>query len=391
FAMAPQGKRFDWLSDSLSEEHNVNRTDLKNGQVPQEADLLLLASPEKLDEKQLFAVDQYLMQGGPVVIASSPFDIESHGALSARKHESGMQEWLKHHGIELQDRMVLDPQSAAFPIPVERRLAGFVVQETQLVDYPYFTDIRDDGMPQQGGITAGIDQVTLTWPSPITLNEEKLVNHKVTRLLESSEQSWTSDSMDIQPDFTTYGELGFSVGKDPGRKLLAVAVEGRFDSFYKGKPSPLAVVEDEKGDTEGDKESAESAAQAEEAADQEVIGRVIDSSPESSRIILLASNTFLSDEMLDLASAGLGTRYLKPVELVENAVDWSLEDRGLLEIRGRAQFSRTLYPMDRETQVFWEYLNYGLALFGLFLVWFVRGQFRRKAQQRYASILAQGV
>ena len=92
--------------------------------------------------------------------------------------------------------------------------------------------------------------------------------------------------------------------------------------------------------------------------------------------------------MLELASAGLGTRYLKPVELIENAVDWSLEERDLLAIRGRAQFSRTLDPLGQEGQMLWEYLNYGLALAGLFVVWLIRQQLGLRARRRYAAILA---
>ena len=114
---------------------------------------------------------------------------------------------------------------------------------------------------------------------------------------------------------------------------------------------------------------------------------MIDRSPESARIILFASNSFLTDEMLDLAASGLGTRYLNPVQLVENAIDWSLEDRGLLAIRGRAHFSRTLDPLERESQVFWEYLNYGLALFGLLLVWVIRRQVNKRARLRHAAVL----
>ena len=117
------------------------------------------------------------------------------------------------------------------------------------------------------------------------------------------------------------------------------------------------------------------------------ITRMIERSPESARIILFASNTFLSDEMLNLATSGLGTRYLNPVQLVENAIDWSLEDRGLLSIRGRAHFSRTLDPLARESQVFWEYLNYGLALLGLLLVWLVHRRISKQAQLRYALVL----
>jgi ABC-2 type transport system permease protein len=91
--------------------------------------------------------------------------------------------------------------------------------------------------------------------------------------------------------------------------------------------------------------------------------------------------------MLDLASSGMGTRYLKPIQLVENALDWSLDDRGLLAIRGRANFSRTLNPLDRESQLFWEYLNYGLPLFGLLLIALIRRQTNKRAISRYAAIL----
>lgn len=391
FGMPAGGKSFNLLRETLAEEHNLTTSDLKSGQVPDEADLLLLVSPENLDEKQLFAVDQFLMRGGTVVMATSPFDIESRGALSARKHNAGLQAWLDHHGITLEEQLVLDPQNAAFPIPVNRRIAGFVVRETRMVDYPYFVDIRESGMERESGLTAGLNQVTLTWPSPIYLNEKKNQERSVIRLLRSTDQGWTSDSLNIQPDFRAHGKLGFPLGKETGEQLLAVAVEGRFDSFFKDKPSPLAGQEQEEAAGSNDKPTEEEQKdEAKNSADEEkepIITRLIDRSPQSARIIVLASNTFLTDEMLDLAAAGLGTRYLEPVLLVENAIDWSLEDRGLLAIRGRAQFSRTLNPLNRKSQVFWEYLNYGLALLGLLLVWVIRRQNRNRVRLRYAAVL----
>jgi ABC-2 type transport system permease protein len=379
------GKRFDWLRDTLSEEHNLTTPDLKNGQVPDESDLLLLVSPEKLDQKQLFAVDQFLMQGGTVVLATSPFDIDTRGSLSVKQNESGIEDWLAHHGISFDKSLVLDPQNAAFPIPVNRQVGGFVIRETQLVDYPYFADIRDSGMVQEGGITSGLNQVTLTWPSPVSIDQDKNKERQVTRLLESTDGAWTSDDMNIQPDFNTHGPLGFTVGEAQGKQLLAVAVEGRFDSFFQDKPSPLFVEKSE--EASNNEAQTQATEEGEGEQDQPVVDRLIKRSPESARIILFASNSFLNDEMLDLASAGLGTRYLKPVELIENAVDWSLEDRGLLVIRGRAHFSRTLDPLDRESQVFWEYLNYGMAIVGLFLVWIIRRQLNQKTASRYAAIL----
>ena len=389
FGMPAGGKGFTWLRETLAEEHNVVSTDLKEGRVPDEADLLLLASPDKLDEKQLFAVDQFLMRGGSVVLATSPFEIQTRGALSASKHDSGLRDWLAHHGITLEEKMTLDPQNAAFPIPVNRRIGGFTVREMRMVDYPYFVDIRNDGIEQKSGLAAGINQVTMTWPSPITLDEKKNQGRKVIRLLESSEHAWSSDGLSIQPNFRAHGALGFAPGEERGRQLLAVAVEGRFDSFFKGKPSPLAEKK-EADKEEGEKKTEEKKDDAEAAKEEKkepVITRVIDRSPESARIILFASNSFLSDEMLNLAASGLGTRYLKPVQLAANAVDWSLEDRGLLAIRGRAHFSRTLNPLDRQSRIFWEYLNYGLALLGLLLIALIRRRSNKQAALRYAAIL----
>ncbi|MEJ2612337.1 MAG: Gldg family protein [Candidatus Thiodiazotropha sp.] len=325
------GSAFSQLRDTLAEEHNIVTDDLSSGQVNAQADLLLLASPKNLDDKQLFAVDQFLMRGGTVVVSTSPFDIQTSGALSAQKNKSGLAPWLKHHGISLEESMVLDSQNSAFPIPVNRRIAGFVVRETQLVDYPYFPDIRKAGLDKESGMLAGIDQVTMTWPSPIILDEQKNKQRRVIRLLQSSDQSWKSESLDIQPDYATYGKLGFPTGSKREQNLLGVAVEGRF--------------------------------------------------------VLLASNNFLSDQMLNLATSAMGTQYQKPIQLVENIIDWSLEDRGLLSLRGRAQFSRALDPMERETQIFWEYLNYGLAIFGLLMVWIIHHQVKRAARSRYAILL----
>ena len=83
----------------------------------------------------------------------------------------------------------------------------------------------------------------------------------------------------------------------------------------------------------------------------------------------------------------MGTQYLNPVNLVKNAIDWSLEDRGLLSIRGRTHYSRTLFPLNRNAQVFWEYLNYSLAALGLFIVWIICRWANARARHHYRMVL----
>ncbi|MCI5131030.1 MAG: ABC transporter permease, partial [Candidatus Electrothrix sp. EH2] len=335
------GPKFDALRELLSQEHTVTDADLKKGQVPSEADILLLAAPKELDEKQVFAVDQFLMQGGTVILAASPYTVNLKGQLSMSAKKTGLEDWLKHNGLVLEKQAVLDPQNTPFPVPVQRNLGGFTIRETQLVNYPYFVDIRPDGMNEESGITSGLQQVTMNWSSPITIDPKKNKDRKVTTLLQSSEKSWVSSSTMIQPDFTTNGDLGFAVEGKQGRQLLAAVIEGGFTSYFTGKPSPLLKTDK---DEEQEKQQQSSTGE-EDKKEEQVIARQLDKSPDTARIILFGSDSFLSDTVLGITSSVMRTNYLGPVQLIANTVDWSLEDRGLLSIRGRSHFSRPLNPI----------------------------------------------
>lgn len=247
-----------------------------------------------------------------------------------------------------------------------------------MVPYPYFVDVRQKGMDQNSGITSGVSQVTVNWPSPVTLDEAKNKGRTVVKILNSGKDSWTSPNTDIQPDFEAHSPLGFAVGAEKGSKTIAVAVEGQFESYFKGKKPPTVDAQKKLYTRPED--------QPKNDPNREV-QVVLDKSPTSSRIILFASNSFLSDEMLELASATQGTAMLSPITLISNSIDWSLGDRDLLSIRGRAHFGRMLLPLDGTLQLVFEYLNYGLALGGLFVAWVVRSIYASRARKRYKRIL----
>ena len=390
FGMMRPENSFELLHRFIEEEHRIKVVDLSGGQVDPEADILVVVSPAELKPAQLFAIDQFLMQGGTLVLATSPIDVSLQGRLAASESKSGLADWLASHGLTLDQSLVLDPQNAAFPVPVERQVGGYAVQETHLINYPYFVDIRADGMNRASGLLTGIDQLSLTWASPIRVDADKNKGRQVVRLLESSPGSWVSESFTIQPDFNRFGEFGFPQGEAAGRQLLAVMVEGTFQSAFRGKPSPLIEEARHKAENEQQaKEDKEASVEALPGAPKpEVIGKVLEHSPDSARIILLASNTFLADTSLELASGASGSRYLNPLQLVANCIDWSLEDRDLLSIRGRGHFARTLAPMGKDARAMWEYLNYGLAAAGLVTVWGLRRLTRAKARRREERLVA---
>jgi len=372
------GPTYYTLRDGLEENVKVIDANLSSGKVPDEADFLLVASPRSLDEKQLFAIDQFLMKGGTVAITASPNVVETKGRLSVSSEKTGLEDWLAHHGLSLDKGMVVDPQSSPFPVPVERNLGGLPIQEIKLVSYPPFSDVRGKGLDQNSPVTSGLSQLTLSWASPVDVDVDKNKARTVTTLIKSSNQSWKLEKPAVQPNYARYGDFGFEREGDPQSYDLGVMVEGRFASFFQGKAHPSFPVKEDKQE-DADKKKEE---------EKDFVDRtIVEKSTDGARIVLIGSDTFLNDEVLDLMGSTNRSGYFKPIELVENVVDWSLGDRSLMEIRSRGQFSRTLLPLSSDAQMVWEYANYLLALLSLIVLYGIRRTLKMRQTRRYRQLL----
>jgi ABC-2 type transport system permease protein len=380
---------YSGLRTALESQVRWSDTDLKNGQVPGDADMLMVLAPHDLDQKQQFAIDQFLMRGGTVMIASSPLEAELEQTLRAQSVKSGLEDWLGHYGLSFGKGLVLDPQSGELPIPIERDVGGVMVRELALAKYPYIVDVRGAGLDQKSAITSSLGDIELPWVSALNIDAARNKSRRVTPLLRSSSSSWQSESSNLLPDYDRYPDMGFATASGAGAQTLAVMLEGGFDSAFQGRKSPLLEATASPastgstappGSTPADNAGAAKPAPA-------AIESVIQHSPDSARLILIGSDSAFTDQAEGLISEALGSRYTKQVEFVQNAVDWALEDQGLLAIRSRAQFARTLEPLDRHTEQFIEFLNYAAALGALLVVWFAYRMRRRQAMLRTTLLL----
>jgi ABC-2 type transport system permease protein len=135
-----------------------------------------------------------------------------------------------------------------------------------------------------------------------------------------------------------------------------VAVRGSFESFFKGKPSPLL-------------QPTETTAEGQPTPTPVVqTGSTLESSPDTARLVVFGSGDFLTDVIFQVSSSMSGDRYLNSLQLMQNAVDWSVEDLDLLNIRTRGTTARVLDPLTEGQQRFVEFLNYGLALAALIVI-----------------------
>lgn len=379
------GKQFRLLQKKLEENYTTQRVNLAEGTVPSELDLLVVLAPENLDSKASFAIDQFLMKGGTVVLATSPVSIQrSQREFVAKSIKSGLEEWLGHHGIVIPEKLVGDRSNIGFPAVRKRVVSGITIREPYVAPYPFFIDVRG-GLNQKQAITSSLGELAVAWPSPIELDREQNKERVITELVKSSAQSWVTDDINIEPNRQLYPELGFYVPDQFSPSTLAVMIEGRFTSFFTGKESPLLAKLDESSGK--DKSAgASKGAQKDEDSQETLVTSVIEKSTKGARLVVIASNEFAADETLQVAGMLDGTQYIAPIQFTENTIDWSIQDRALLAIRSRGHFARTLLPLSNYDKHFWEVLNYVLALFGLVLVWGIFRYRKRSAGKRFESL-----
>jgi len=348
----------------LATDYELRVLDLEDGVAPVGIDVLMLIAPQNMTDKQLYAVDQYLMRGGSVVVMAGNYIAmpdQMSGGLGLQPLSGTMQEMLSEYGINVGSELVMDPQNEPFPVPVVREVSGFQVQEIQAIDYPFFVDVRADGMSADSPIVANLSAVTLNWVSPVSLDEAANADRNTEILLESTSGSWLSADTNIQPNFEIYPELGFARPQSTQSYPLAVSVQGGFESFFTDRPSPF----------ESDL--------TDEGAEQMLMQAQLDQSADTARLVVFGSAEFVDDFVFNLSFTMAQDRYINSLQVVQNAVDWSVEDLELLQIRSHGNQARLLVPLDEGQQSFWEGANYALALLALIgLAWVWRQERRNE-------------
>jgi ABC-2 type transport system permease protein len=354
----------------LSQSYSVTPVDLSTGRVPGNVDVLVVIAPQNLGDEELFAIDQYLMRGGAVVLAAGNYVLSPQqfgGSIQMQAVEGGVRELLASYGITVEEAFVMDPRNEPFPSQQQRQVGNVSVVELVQVDYPFFVDVRPDSMSDDSPIVANLPAVTLQWSSPIRLDESLLAQEagqqgSATVLLKSTESSWLRTDIDVTPDPYTYPQYGFPVEGEQKARTLAVSARGSFVSYFRDHPSPF------EGGEETALPPAPGPGQETQDTPERPVLATIESSPESARLVVVGSSEFVNDAVLGLSQSLSPERYLNNLNLLLNAVDWAVEDEDLLTIRSRGTQARLLGDLTREQQTFWEGLNYAVALLGLIVL-----------------------
>ncbi|HOX43862.1 MAG TPA: Gldg family protein [Myxococcota bacterium] len=358
------GGSYRSLERKLRESYEVLPVDLSRGQVGGEVDVLMVLGPRELGERERFALDQFLVRGGAVILAAGAyaFEPQAGGELSVTPRPSGLEPLLEAWGVKLEDAVALDEQNAPFPVPVYRKLGGLSVREIQLVNYPPFVLVGPEGMAPDHPALQALPALVMQWASPVrcppAAGDSTPAGALTCSVLAwSSARAWAQKAFDAQPDYERFPELGFAAPAERERLPLVVALVGRFESAWKGKPGP--ALEEPPPPAWGEED-------APPPADPAKVRRasVRERGDSDGRLVVLGSSAALEDTALAIAE---DVSELPQANLMfaANLVDWAVQDARLLGIRGKQRYARTLGRLEEGDKLA---VELGLFAFALLAV-----------------------
>jgi ABC-2 type transport system permease protein len=193
-------------------------------------------------------------------------------------------------------------------------------------------------------------------------------------LLQSSDKAWEVPYFQAQPDFQRFPGVGFSEPEKTKRIPLAVSVVGKFESYFVGKKPPVLSEEKPGPASRGKTEKKEGHRAG-----------MIERSEQDARLVVLGSANFVNDIVLSISSQ-VSQANLANLQFVNNLVDWSVEDAGLLRIRSKERFARTLARLDSGEMIGWQVGNFAFAILAVVLI----GLFTLGSRSRAVPIMTVG-
>lgn len=336
-----------FLSD-LQGDFDVREIQPSATEIDKEVTLLVVVHPSGISEESEYAIDQFLMRGGRLLVFVDPMCLSAGG---------GQQQQMMMGGP--QDSSTLTKLFAGWGITLE---PGKVVADMEFRSIfnrdggpsvvPVVLRLTSEALDAKDVITSGIDDLML--PFVGALSGKPAEGIQMETLIKSSRQSQLVDSMtarfsekqilkDFAPSNTEYA--------------LAVRLRGKFKTaFPDGKPGEKKDADKKDGDKK-DAAKAEGDKKDEGKKDAGKADGSLKECKEETAVIVVADSDFLSDQFSVRTGNLFGQRIVMPANgnlaLVQNMVDQLGGDTRLIGVRSRGSQRRPftrIQKMEAEAQ-----------------------------------------
>lgn len=301
---------------------------------PQIEALLVIGPSEALSTNELVAIDQYVMSGGKLIAALNRVDVQVNQGI-AQLLDTGMEKLLAAYKLPLNGDLVKDMQANTISVRQQQGPFSFVNQ----IRYPFIPIISEFG---DNPVTSGLEAVSFQFVSSVDVTLAD-TSQKVTVLAASSDKSGSERGRFNVDPFKEWQTNDFLEANLP----LAAMIQGSFQSAF----SETDTVEVDL------KESSETS------------------------IVVIGDADFLIN--------GSGQQQQRQpddnINLLVNAVDYLVDDTGLIQLRTKGVTSRPLEVLEDGTKTLIKYVNVLLPIILVVVYGFIRYQQRQRQRRKWAE------
>ena len=315
--------------DQATQTMDVRNLPQQVDTISDDVDVLLVVHPKNLPDSTLYAIDQYVLDGGNLLMFFDPYaESDQPTGMMAQmggfKRSSNPSKLFDAWGIEFDEtRFVGDIQQA---ITVQFQRQGRLIT----TEYPAWVDLPQEFLNTKDPTTSNVGKLVFGSAGAIKLKDGSPLTMSV--LASSSEQAMMMDVAKMDP---MVGPNEMLAGYKPGGEKLALAARltGELTTaFPDGPPQPAAQV------------AAAQGPQPAPTAEARGLGKHITKSQQPANIILVADTDMLTDRFWVRVQELFGSRLAVPTagngDFAINALDNLSGSSDLISVRSRGQFAR---------------------------------------------------
>jgi len=308
---------YQFIRQEIEKEYKVMDV-LPGNPISKEADVLIVAGIEKLEPKDFFNIDQYLMKGGKVIFLVDAVTLGKN--LEASSIELKKLSYIENYGIKVNPDLVLDLSNEIAPFS-----SGYL---RFFVRYPFWVKITKSGFDQSNPVVRQLESLVLPWTSSLEI-VDTMSKNQYSVLVKSSPKSWLMKGVfNLNPQ-----GIRAPNPKDMKSYPLVVVGMGKFKSYFKDNELPEGIPD----------------------------SLVLYESPQT-QIAVIGNSKFLGD--------AFAQSYNENVVFFLNLLDWMAFGEDLIAIRSKGVTDRPLKSISSSAKTLFKIFNtYGVAflvvLFGL--------------------------
>ena len=291
-------------------------------EISDDITVLLLIHPKNMHERAQYAVDQYVIRGGHLIVLVDPnsnHEARTQSAQMGRMPDikSDLPRLLKNWGVEFDPGMLVGDSRYATSINAGRG---------NIVRYPMWMSLPPDAMDEDHPITSQLENLLFVDSGFLSKVGESTV--EFSPLLQTSSQSGVLETIMIQ--FTPPTQIAQNLKTDQVPRVLAAFLRDKFKTaFPEGQPPP-SITE------EGTPLQTEESPPLKHAHLQEA--------KNSGTILVIADVDFASDTFSVQKMNFMGQIVVNllndNLNFIINAVEFFTGDDELMSIRSRGRFAR---------------------------------------------------